>query len=444
MPTPIVCIVGRPNVGKSTLFNRIIGRRIAVVDPTPGVTRDRLYAETECNGKRFAIVDTGGLVMQSEDELQQEITSQAQIAIEEADAVIFLVDGKVGIHKDDEAIARSLLRSGKPALLVVNKIDGVKQDSDVYNYSRLGPFEPLGISALHGRATSDLMDHLVALLPEQTVVEEEEAVEDSVQLAIVGRPNVGKSSLVNRLLGSERMIVSPKAGTTRDSVDTKLDYDGTSFVLIDTAGLRRTSRVHESLEFYTTLRSVKAVQRADVVCVVIDASQQLGTQDFKIAETAMNEGKALFFVINKWDLIEKDESTAGTYVHDMHFRAQSFAWAPVVFISALTGQRAVKILDMAREVLAESRKRIPTSELNDTILQDMMDKPPPAIRGTHIKIKYMTQTEASPPTFIVFCSHPKLIGESYQRFVVNRIRERYGFTGSPIRLWWKSKGKKQE
>ena len=274
MPSPIVCIIGRPNVGKSTLFNRIIGRRVAVVDPTPGVTRDRLYSETECNGKRFAIVDTGGLVMQSDDELQQEITSQAQIAIEEADAVIFLVDGKVGIHKDDEAIARSLMRSGKPALLVVNKIDGVKQDADVFDYSRLSSLAPLGISALHGRATSELMDQLVAILPTPTEEPDEPAVEDSVSLAIVGRPNVGKSSLVNRLLGEERMIVSPKAGTTRDSVDTKFDYDGTQFTLIDTAGLRRASRVHESLEFYTTLRSIKAVQRADVVCVMIDASDR--------------------------------------------------------------------------------------------------------------------------------------------------------------------------
>jgi GTP-binding protein len=443
MPVPIVCIIGRPNVGKSTLFNRIVGRRLAVVDPTPGVTRDRLYAETECNGKRFAIVDTGGLVMQSEDEMQQEITSQAQIAIEEADAIIFLVDGKVGIHKDDEAIARSLLRSGKPALLVVNKIDGPKQDADIFDYSRLGPLAPIGISALHGRATSDLMDSLIEILPRATPDEVDET-EDSISLAIVGRPNVGKSSLVNRLLGEERMIVSPKAGTTRDSVDSQLDYEGTRFTLIDTAGLRRAARVHESLEFYTTLRSVKAVQRADVVCVLIDASQQLGTQDFKIAETAIEAGKALFFVINKWDLIEKDEKTAGVYVNDLHVRAHSFAFAPIIFISALTGQRAVKILDMARDVLSESRKRIPTSELNDTILQDMMDKPPPAIRGTHIKIKYITQTEASPPTFVVFCSHPKLIAESYQRFVVNRIRERYGFTGAPIRLWWRSKGKRDD
>lgn len=442
MPIPIVCIIGRPNVGKSTLFNRIVGRRLAVVDPTPGVTRDRLYSETECDGRRFAIVDTGGLVMQSDDELQQEITSQAQIAIEEADAVIFLVDGKVGIHKDDEAIARSLLRSGKPALLVVNKIDGVKQDSDVYNYTRLGPLEPIGISALHGRATSDLMDRLVALLPPPVPVTDEEEAEESVSLAIVGRPNVGKSSLVNRLLGEERMIVSPKAGTTRDSVDSMLDYDGTRFTLIDTAGLRRASRVHESLEFYTTLRSIKAVGRADVVCVLIDASQQLGTQDFKIAETAVEAGKALFFVVNKWDLIEKDEKTAGVYVNDMRVRAHSFSWAPVIFISAQTGQRAVKILDMARDALAESRKRIPTAELNDTILKDMQEKPPPAVRGTHIKINYVTQTEVSPPTFVVFCNHPKLIAESYQRFVINRIRERYGFTGAPIRLWWRSKGKR--
>jgi GTP-binding protein len=443
MPTPIVCIIGRPNVGKSTLFNRIVGRRLAVVDPTPGVTRDRLYAETECDGKRFAIVDTGGLVMQSDDELQREITSQAQIAIEEADAVIFLVDGKVGIHKDDEAISRSLLRSGKPAILAVNKIDGPKQDADVFDYSRLGPISPIGISALHGRSTSDLLDRLIEILPVVTE-HDEEVSDDSVSLAIVGRPNVGKSSLVNRLLGEERMIVSAKAGTTRDSVDSILDYEGTRFTLIDTAGLRRTARVHESLEFYTTLRSVKAIQRADVVCVLLDASQQLGTQDFKIAETAMDAGKALFFTINKWDLIEKDESTAGTYVHDMRIRAHSFSWAPVVFISALTGQRAVKILEMAREVLAESRKRIPTAELNDTVLEEMREKPPPAILGKHIKINYITQTEATPPTFVVFCNHPKLIPESYQRFVVNRIRERYGFAGAPIRLWWRSKSKKPE
>ncbi len=441
MPTPIVCIIGRPNVGKSTLFNRIVGQRLAVVDPTPGVTRDRLYAETECDGKRFALVDTGGLVMQSEDELQQEITSQAQIAIEESDAVIFLVDGKVAIHKDDEAIARMLLRSGKPAILVVNKIDGPKQDSDIYDYTRLGPLEPIGISALHGRATSDLLDRLVAILP-AVIEREEEEEHDSVFLAIVGRPNVGKSSLVNRLLGEERMIVSPKAGTTRDSVDSILDYNGTRFTLIDTAGLRRASRVHESVEFYTTLRSIKAVQRADVVCIMIDASQQLGTQDFKIAETAVEAGRALFFAINKWDVIEKDESTAGTYVHDMRIRAHSFSWAPVVFISALTGQRGTKVLDMAREVLDESRKRIPTAELNDTILEEMREKPPPAILGKHIKINYITQTEATPPTFVVFCNHPKLIPESYQRFVVNRIRERYGFAGTPIRLWWRSKGKR--
>lgn len=441
MPVPIVCIVGRPNVGKSTLFNRIVGRRLAVVDPTPGVTRDRLYAETDCNGKRFAVVDTGGLVMQSEDEMQQEITSQAQIAIDEADAIIFLVDGKVGIHKDDEAIARSLMKSGRPALLVVNKIDGPKQDADIFDYSRLGPLTPIGISALHGRGTSELMDSLIEILPAATPDEINET-EDAVSLAIVGRPNVGKSSLVNRLLGEERMIVSPKAGTTRDSVDSLLDYEGTRFTLIDTAGLRRAARVHESVEFYTTLRSVKAVQRADVVCVLIDASQQLGTQDFKIAETAIEAGKALFFVVNKWDLIEKDEKTAGVYVNDLRVRAHSFSWAPIVFISALTGQRAVKILEMAREVLSESRKRVPTAELNDVILKDMMDKPPPAIRGTHIKIKYITQTEAAPPTFVVFCSHPKLIAESYQRFVVNRIRERYGFTGTPIRLWWRSKGKR--
>ncbi len=440
---PLVCIIGRPNVGKSTLFNRLVGKRLAVVDPTSGVTRDRLYAEAEWGNRRFALVDTGGLVYQGEDLMEREIRIQSEIAIEEADVVILVLDGRATLHADDEAIARSLWRSNKPAVVAVNKLDSERAQSDAYEFTRIGPVEPLGISALHGLAVTTLLDRVVSLLPEPAEPGPEDERE-SIGLAIVGRPNVGKSSLVNRLLGEERMIVSPIAGTTRDSVDSILDVGDTRFVLIDTAGLRRASRVHEDLEFYTALRSVRAIQRADVVCVMLDADTPLGAQDFKIAETAAESGKAIFFAINKWDLIEKDEKTAGIFVRDLQARGYAFSWAPILFLSALSGQRAVKTLDMARSVLEESRKRIPTNELNETILQDIRDKPPPAIQGKFIKINYVTQAEAQPPTFIIFCNHPELISEPYSRFVIKRIRERYGFSGAPVRIWWRRKGKKGE
>ena len=442
MSLPIVCIIGRPNVGKSTLFNRILKRRLAVVDPTPGVTRDRHYAIAEWAGRSFALVDTGGLIIQSEEEMQRHITAQAHLAIHEADVVIFLVDAVAGVQPEDQEIARLLLRSGKPAILAVNKVDDAGRDHDIYEFSRLGPFDPIGVSALVGRASGDLLDRIVkatdALTTAGTDAEDDER---PIHLAIVGRPNVGKSSLVNRLLGDARMIVTPIAGTTRDSVDTPLTYEGRSFVLIDTAGLRKPARVRDQVEFYTALRSVKAIHRADVVCVLLDASQELSTQDFKIAEIAVEAGKGLFFAVNKWDLVEKDTDTAGTFVKNLQSRVRTLAWSPMVFLSALTGQRATKTLPMAETIAAERRRRIVTSELNETIMSEINAKPPPAIKGRFIRIKYVAQAEGLPPTFVFFCNHPNLIGESYVRFVTNRLRDRYGFAGVPLRVWFRKKSK---
>jgi GTP-binding protein len=441
MSLPVVCIIGRPNVGKSTLFNRILRRRQAVVDPAPGVTRDRHYAVAEWAGRSFALVDTGGLVVQSVEEMERQIAAQACLAIDEADLVVFLLDGTAAVHADDEAIARLILRSGKPAIVAVNKIDDERRDIDVYEFTRLGPLEPIGISAMTGRTVGDLLDLVVAKLPAAAEEEDAEAADRAIHVAIVGRPNVGKSSLVNHLVGEARMIVSPLPGTTRDAVDTPLESAGRHFVLIDTAGLRKTARVTDQIEFYTALRSILAIQRAEIVCVLLDASQDLSVQDFRIATVAAEAGRGLFFAVNKWDLIEKDTGTSGAYVKDLQARARTFAWAPALFLSALTGQRVAKTLDLAAAIATERCRRIPTPELNQTILTDILAKPPPAVKGRFIKINYVTQAPERPPTFVIFCNHPELIGAPYERFVINCLRERFGFAGVPVRIRWRKKGR---
>ncbi|MEW5702773.1 MAG: ribosome biogenesis GTPase Der [Candidatus Zixiibacteriota bacterium] len=439
MSLPIVCIIGRPNVGKSTLFNRILRRRQAVVDPTPGVTRDRHYAVAEWAGRSFALVDTGGLILQSDEEMTRAIADQARLAIEEADLVLLILDGTVTVHPDDAAIARLVLRSGKPSVMAINKIDDERRDADVYEFARLGPIEPIGISAMNGRAIGDLLDLVITALP--PMPEPMEAPDAPIHLAIVGRPNVGKSSLVNRLLGASRMIVSPVPGTTRDAVDTALESDGRQFVLIDTGGLRKAARVTDQIEFYTALRSIRAIQRADVVCVLLDASQELSVQDLRIATMAADSGCGVFFGVNKWDLIEKDTDTAGAYAKDLQARAQTFGWVPVLFLSALTGQRAARTLEFAATIAAERLRHIPTPELNQTVLADITAKPPPAVKGRFIKIHYVTQAPEPPPTFVIFGNHPELIGAPYERYVINRLRERYGFAGVPIRLRWRKRGR---
>jgi len=447
MRLPVVCIIGRPNVGKSTLFNRILRRRVAVVSPVSGVTRDRHYAVAEWDDRQFALIDTGGLVLQSDaspaslgtGEMQRHITAQSKLAIEESDAVVFVVDGIAGPQPEDRQIARFLLKSGKPAVFVVNKIDKRAQEGDIYEFTKLGPFDPLGISALGGQGIPDLLERIGAAVAPLSDGEGEEEGERPIHVALVGRPNVGKSSLANALLGSGRMIVSPEPGTTRDSIDTTLTYEGQPFVLIDTAGLRKRARVKDELEFFTALRSIRAVHRSDIVCVLLDASEPLSLQDFKIAETAIEAGKGLFFAVNKWDLVEKDTDTAGAYAKDLRSRIRTISWAPIVFISALTGQRAARVLTMARTIAGTLQKRIATSELNDSVLADAASKPPPAIKGRYIKINYVTQLPDPPPTFILFCNHPDLIAAPYIRYLTRRLRERYGFEGVPIRLVFRKK-----
>ena len=436
MRLPIVSIIGRPNVGKSTLFNRILRRRQAVVDPTPGVTRDRHDAVAEWSGHSFMLIDTGGLIEQSEEEMQRHITAQSQLAIEQSDVVLFLVDGRAGPHPADSQIAERIRKAQKPVVLAVNKVDGASDEASSHEFSRLGLTEPIGVSAQVGRQIGDLLDRLIALIPPAQA-----EPENTLRLAIVGRPNVGKSSLVNRLLGEPRMIVSSIPGTTRDSIDTQLQFEGHSITLIDTAGLRKPARVGDHIEFYTALRTARAIGRADVVCVLLDASQTLSVQDFKIAEAAEEAGAGLFFVVNKWDLIEKDTGTSGAYVKDLHRRARTFAWAPAVFISAETGQRASKVLSLATAILAERARRIETPELTRTILEDIHRTPPPSDKGKFVKIKFVTQSSEPPPTFVFFCNRPDSISEAYSRFLANRLRERFGFEGVPLRIRFRSKGR---
>lgn len=436
MSSPIVAIIGRPNVGKSTLFNRILRRRTAVVDPLAGVTRDRHDAVANWNGRDFILVDTGGLVEQSDEEMQRHITIQSQLAIEQSDLVVFLVDGQTGSHPEDAAIADRIRRAQKPVVLVVNKVDETQDEPNVHDFARLGLPDPIGVSALGGRMIGDLLDRIVASIP----VIEAESEPGSLRIAVVGRPNVGKSSLVNRLLGEPRMIVSDIPGTTRDSIDTSLEFEGRRYTLIDTAGLRKKAKVQDHIEYFTTLRTTRAIHRADVTCLLLDATQELSVQDFRIAEAAAEAGTGLLMAVNKWDLIEKDTDTAGTFVHDLHERARTFAWAPVVFISALTGQRASKILTMAAEVETERRRHVATSELARSILVDIERKPPPATKGRFIKINYVAQSADPPPTFVFFCNHPDLVGESYTRFIANRLREHYGFAGTPLRIRFRKKG----
>ncbi|GAB4328029.1 MAG: ribosome biogenesis GTPase Der [Candidatus Zixiibacteriota bacterium] len=436
MALPLVSIVGRPNVGKSTLFNRILRRRQAVVDPTPGVTRDRHQAVAEWTGRSFVLIDTGGLIHQSEETMQRFITEQAGLAIEQSDLIILLVDGSTGVHPEDAIIADQIRKSGKPFILAVNKIDDPANEAAELEFAELGLGDTHPISALLGLQVGDLLDKIVANMPSV-----EPLVEDGLRLAVVGRPNVGKSSLVNRLLGEPRMIVSEIPGTTRDSIDTHLEFEGQKYTLIDTAGLRKPKRVRDQIEFYTALRTSRAISRSEVVCVLLDASADLSNQDFKIAEAAVEAGAGLMFAVNKWDLIEKDTHTAGRYVHDLQARAATFSWAPIVFISAFTGQRTSKVLTMAQEIAAMRRKHISTRELTATILDDIQRKPPPAVKGRFIKINYATQSEKPPPTFVFFCNHPDLIGETYVRFITNRIRERFDFSGVPVRVQFRKKGK---
>jgi GTP-binding protein len=433
----IVAIVGRPNVGKSTLFNRIIGERDAIVDLQSGVTRDRHYGEAQWNGKKFTVIDTGGYVPESKDVFEAAIREQVWIAIEEADVIVFVVDGITGVTPLDVEIAKILRQTNKKVVLAVNKIDNEKSQIYTAQFYELGVGEPFPISALHGRKIGDFLDEVVKDLP--SVDGEEKNEKDQIKVAIVGQPNVGKSSFVNAVLGENRTIVTDIPGTTRDSIDTQFEYNGNKFLLIDTAGLRKRSKIKESIEFYSAIRALKALQRCDVAVVMLDATCGLERQDLRIIGEAAELKKGIVIAVNKWDLVEKDANTALEYEHALKSRLKVFDYVPVVFISAKTKQRIFKVLDLAKVVHDERAKRIKTSELNKVLFPIVKETPPPAVSGKEIKIKYVTQVKSSPPVFAFFANFPDDIPEHYKRFLENKIRENFGFIGVPLTIIFKRK-----
>ncbi len=443
MSKPLVAVVGRPNVGKSTFFNKVSGQRISIVEDTPGVTRDRIYTDVEWQGRHFTLIDTGGIDVRSEDVFLAQMRRQAQIAIDTADVILFFTDGRVGLTDDDQEVADLLRKSGKPVLLVVNKIDHISQADAVYEFYALGIGDPIAISSANMMNFGDLLDEICALLPEPS---SQEAEEDHIlQLAVVGRPNVGKSSLVNRLLGQERTMVSNIAGTTRDAIDTAFTApNGTTYNLIDTAGIRKKSAVpDESIEKYAVLRAIAAIERCDVALLLLDARDGVTEQDTKIAGMIHDAGKAVVIVVNKWDLIEKDTNTMERMRKEILDGLKFMDWAPVLFLSALTGSRTQKVLEQVDEVWAQATKRISTGLLNDVITDATADVQPPSDNGHRLKIYYATQQGVCPPTFIFFVNREELMHFSYLRYLENYLRKTFDFTGAPLRMIVRERQKKE-
>ena len=435
---PIVAIVGRPNVGKSTLFNNLVGDKIAIVDDLPGVTRDRLYRDTEWSGSEFVIVDTGGLEPRNNDFLMAKIKEQAEVAMNEADVILFVVDGKSGLNPLDDEIAYILRKKNKPVILCVNKIDNFfEQQDDVYDFYGLGFEYLVPISGEHKVNLGDMLDIVVDIIGKMDFPEEDEEV---LKLAVIGKPNAGKSSLVNRLSGEERTIVSDIAGTTRDAIDTLIEYKDNKYMIIDTAWIRRKSKVEESLEYYSVLRALKAIKRADVCILMLDAKEGLTEQDKRIAGIAHEELKPIIIVMNKWDLIEnKNNTTMKKMKEELYAELPFLSYAPIEFISALTGQRTTNLLEISDRIYEEYTKRISTGLLN-TILKDaVLMNNPPTRKGRVIKINYATQVSVAPPRFVLFCNYPELIHFSYARYIENKLREAFGFDGSPIMISFENK-----
>jgi len=431
MARPVVAIVGRPNVGKSTIFNRIIGDRLAIVEDKPGVTRDRIYGSAEWNGKTFSIVDTGGIEIDTGDEIMRSVRAQAELAIDEADVIVFMVDGKAGLTHADEEVARLLFRSGKPVVVAVNKVDNPGRIDTIYEFYSLGFGDPVPISGAHGTGLGDLLDRVAEALPERT----DEAYEDDViRVALIGRPNVGKSSLVNAILGEERVIVSDVAGTTRDAIDTPFEKDGRKFVLIDTAGMRKRGKIYETTEKYSVLRSLKAIERADVVLVLINAVEGIIEQDKHIAGYAHEAGKASVLVVNKWDAVEKDDKTMRQFELRIRDHFQFMDYAPIVFLSAKTKQRLHKLLPVVEHAAEQHAMRVQTHLLNDIVADAVAVNPPPTDKGKRLRINYATQVAVKPPTIVLFVNDPELMHFSYSRYLENKIREAFAFEGTPIRI----------
>ena len=439
MSKPIVAIVGRPNVGKSTLFNKLIGERRSIVEDTPGVTRDRIYADAEWNDHRFLLVDTGGIEPKSDDTILKQMRNQAEIAIATADVIIFMCDIHAGLVADDRDIAIMLKKSGKPIVVAINKVDRVGDlPFEFYEFYELGFDEdPISVSSIHGSGSGDLLDACLRYLDDwQDTMEED----DSIKVAVIGKPNAGKSSIINRLIGEERLIVSNIAGTTRDAVDTQLENEYGKFTFIDTAGIRRQSKIDDKIEHFSVLRAHMAVERAQVCLLMIDASTGITDQDTKIAGIAHEAGKAVIIVVNKWDLIEKDNSTVNEFNNKIRTELAYMPYAPILYISAKTGQRVTNLFERIVYVYGQSVMRVTTGMLNDVLGDAMIRVQPPSDKGRRLKIYYMTQIATAPPTFVIFCNNVELFHFSYQRYIENCLRETFGFMGTPIKLIIRMKG----
>lgn len=439
MSKPIVAIVGRPNVGKSTLFNKIIGERRSIVEDTPGVTRDRIYADAEWGEHRFLLVDTGGIEPKSDDTILRQMRRQATLAIETADVIVFLCDVKSGLVADDRDIAVMLKKSGKTVIPVVNKVDKVGElPYEFYEFYELGfDRDPIPLSSLHGTGSGDLLDAIVEACD---FTEEEKTDDGIIRVAVIGKPNAGKSSIINKMCGEERLIVSDIAGTTRDAVDTRVENAYGVFDFIDTAGIRRQAKVEDRIEKFSVLRAKAAVERADVCLLMIDAADGVTEQDERIAGIAHEAGKACIIVVNKWDSVEKDNATTNKYTNDVRTALAYMTYAPIVYVSALTGQRVEKLYPLIKKVYEEASRRVPTGMLNDVLNDAMTRVQPPSDKGKRLKIYYMTQSSTNPPTFVIFCNSAALFHFSYQRYIENCIREAFGFEGTPIRLVLRQKG----
>jgi GTP-binding protein len=436
---PIIAIVGRPNVGKSTLFNRLAGKRKAIVEDEPGVTRDRNYAEASYENHAFILIDTGGFEPLAKDRIQQQIREQVEVAIQEADFILFVMDGREGLNPTDMDIAGHLRQVTKPVFYVVNKIDGERHEGEVPDFYRLGVPVLYSISAEHGRGIGDLMDEVVKFFP--PTLPEEERAEQGIRVALVGRPNVGKSSLLNKLIRRQRAIVDSTPGTTRDALDTPFVREGREYVFIDTAGMRRKGKVTQRLEKYSAIKALKSLERCDVALVLLDGFEGLTEQDARIAEFAEESGRAMILVTNKWDLVQKDSSTSEEYQERIRRQMKTLDYVPVLFISALTGQRVARIFEAIDQVVVEHRKRISTADLNNWLQEATEGYPPPLYRNHRVKLFYISQVTLAPPTFVLFTNEPQGLGESYQRYLLRRLREKYGFTGTPLRLFLRKRRK---
>ena len=435
MTKPVVAIVGRPNVGKSTIFNRIVGERVAIVEDMPGVTRDRIYSKGEWLNREFNLIDTGGIELGDEPLLIQ-MRAQAELAIKEADVIIFIVNGREGITSADQEVAKILFRSDKPVVLGVNKIDNPEMQEELYEFYSLGMDTPFPISGSHGLGLGDLLDDVIKHFPDQ---EEDPYDEDTIRISLIGRPNVGKSSIVNAMLGEERVIVSNIPGTTRDAIDTPFTRDEQDYVLIDTAGMRKRGKVYEATEKYSVLRSLKAIERSNVVLVVINAEEGLIEQDKKIAGYAHEAGRAVIIVVNKWDAVKKDDKTMKNFETKLREELLFLTYAPILFVSAKTKQRLNQVLPMVQKVSENHHLRVPTNVLNDMIMDAVAMNPTPTDKGKRLKINYVTQVAVEPPTFVFFVNEPELMHFSYERFLENRLRATFEFEGTPIKIFARKK-----